>query len=73
MTNFTVTISGKQYQVKCKISKDNLVGVCGSASPADHIQFGKLLSISSKSGHVTEKQVLIGCKHDMFSNQTFEV
>ena len=32
-----------------------------------------LLSFSSKHRHVTEKHVLIGCKHDMFGNQTFEV
>ena len=30
-------------------------------------------SFSSKRGHVTEKHVLIGCKHDMFGSQTFEV
>ena len=35
---------------------------------------GKYLpSFSSKRGHVTEKHVLIRCKHDMFGNQTFEV
>ena len=30
-------------------------------------------SFSSKRRHVTEKHVLIGCKHDMLGNQTFEV
>ena len=30
-------------------------------------------SISSERGHVTEKHVLIGCKHEMLGNQTFEV
>ena len=30
-------------------------------------------SFSSKRGHVTDKHVVIGCKHDMFGNQTFEV
>ena len=34
---------------------------------------GKVLSFSSKRRHVTEKHVLIGCKHDMLGNQTFEV
>ena len=33
----------------------------------------QLPSFSSKCGHVTEKHVLIGCKHDMFGSQTFEV
>ena len=32
-----------------------------------------LPSFSSKRGHVIEKHVLIGCKHDMLGNQTFEV
>ena len=32
-----------------------------------------VLSFSSKRGHVTEKHVLIGCKHNMFGSQTFEV
>ena len=27
----------------------------------------EILSFSSKCGHVTEKHVLIGCKHDMFA------
>lgn len=27
----------------------------------------------SKCGHVTEKHVLVACKHDMFRHQTFEV
>ena len=35
--------------------------------------FDVLPSFSSKRGHVTEKHVLIGCKHDMFGRQTFEV
>ena len=30
-------------------------------------------SFSSKRGHVTEKHVLTGRKHDMLGNQTFEV
>ena len=30
-------------------------------------------SFSSKRGHVTEKHVLTGHKHDMLGNQTFEV
>ena len=30
-------------------------------------------SFSSKCGHVTEKHVLTGHKHDMLGNQTFEV
>ena len=30
-------------------------------------------SFSPKRGHVIEKDVLIGCKHDMLGNQTFEV
>ena len=30
-------------------------------------------SSSPKYGHVIEKHVLIGCKHDMLGNQTFEV
>ena len=34
---------------------------------------GKVPSFSSKRRHVTEKHVLIGCKHDMLGNQTFEV
>ena len=34
---------------------------------------GDLPSFSSKRGHVTEKHVLTGCKHDMLGNQTFEV
>ena len=33
----------------------------------------KLPSFSPKRGHVIEKHVLIGCKHDMLGNQTFEV
>ena len=32
-----------------------------------------LQSFSSKRGHVTEKHVLTGRKHDMLGNQTFEV
>ena len=32
-----------------------------------------LPSFSSKRGHVTEKHVLTGRKHDMLGNQTFEV
>ena len=32
-----------------------------------------LPSFSSNCGHVTEKHVPIGCKHDMFGNQPFEV
>ena len=36
-----------------------------------HVDF--VPSFSSKRGHVTEKHVLIGCKHEMFGNQTFEV
>ena len=32
-----------------------------------------LLSFSPKHGHVIEKHVLTGCKHDMLGNQTFEV
>ena len=28
---------------------------------------------SPKRGHVIEKHILIGCKHDMLGNQTFEV
>ena len=28
---------------------------------------------ASKRAHVKKKHVLIGCKHDMFSRQTFEV
>ena len=31
-----------------------------------------LLSLSSKRGHVTEKHVLTGRKHDKLGNQTFE-
>ena len=34
---------------------------------------GHVPSFSSKRGHLTEKHVLIGCKHDMFGCQTFEV
>ena len=30
-------------------------------------------SFSSKCGHVTEKHVPIGCKHEMLGNQTYEV
>ena len=30
-------------------------------------------SFSSKRGYVTEKHVIIGCKHDIFGSQTFEV
>ena len=30
-------------------------------------------SFSPKRGHVIEKHVLIGCKHHMLGNQTFEV
>ena len=33
----------------------------------------QILSFSSKRGHVTEKHVLTGHKHDMLGNQTFEV
>ena len=32
-----------------------------------------LPSFSSKCGHVTEKRVPIGCKHEMLGNQTYEV
>ena len=32
-----------------------------------------ILSFSSNRGHVTKKHALIGCKHDMFGNQTFEL
>ena len=32
-----------------------------------------LPSFSSKCGHVTEKHVPIGCKHEMLGNQTYEV
>lgn len=31
------------------------------------------MPFSSKRGHVIEKHVLIGCKHDMLGKQTFEV
>ena len=31
------------------------------------------MSSSPKCEHVIEKHVLIGCKHDMLGNQTFEV
>ena len=33
----------------------------------------KIPSFSSKRGHVTEKHVLTGRKHDVLGNQTFEV
>ena len=33
----------------------------------------KLPSFSSKRGHVAEKHILTGRKHDMLGNQTFEV
>ena len=33
----------------------------------------ELPSFSSKRGHVTEKHVLTGRKHDKLGNQTFEV
>jgi len=36
-------------------------------------QLIKLLSFSSKRGHLAEKQVLTGRKHDTLGNQTFEV
>ena len=36
--------------------------------------FNDLLpSVASKRVHGREKQVLVGCKHDMFWRQTFEV
>ena len=36
------------------------------------IQFN-LLSVASKRVHEREKQILVGCKHNMFWRQTFEV
>jgi len=36
-------------------------------------QLIKLLSFLSKRGHLAEKHVLTGRKHDMLSNQTFEI
>ena len=42
-------------------------------NPTSHCSKYNIPSFSSKRGQVTEKHVLIGCKHDMFGNQTFEV
>ena len=38
-----------------------------------NIQRYEVQTFSSKRGHVTEKHVLTGRKHDMLGNQTFEV
>ena len=45
-----------------------LCGIMGMISLVENIP-----SFSSKRGHVTEKHVLTGRKHDMLGNQTFEV
>ena len=42
-------------------------------NPQKNIIMTLIPSFSSKCGHVTEKHVLIGCKHDTFGSQTFEV
>ena len=44
-----------------------------SPIPLDNNWDIQLPSFSSKRGHVTEKHVLTGRKHDMLGNQTFEV
>ena len=38
-----------------------------------NVAIGVIPSFSSKRGHEREKHVLMGCKHDMLGNQTFEV